>query len=166
MVNREGQMDKEKLRCAVWVFVRQLTNKTGQKGQNATKTSQHKVVYNALKHSQGSYRWGGVILTKRSWDMAVWEFGGMIGKQNNAEGPNFNQNDPPQSHLQCIKILTRLIQMMNGEEMGVKRTNRSWDVTVWVFGGWLTNKTVQKGQISTKMQPKTSHLKSVHNAWK
>jgi hypothetical protein len=32
--------------------------------------------------------------------------------------PKCSQNEPSQSHLQHIKILARIIQMRNGEEMG------------------------------------------------
>ena len=40
---------------------------------------------------------------------------------------------------------------------GVKRMSRSQDMAVWVFGGQLTNKTVQKGRNAAK----TSRSKAI-----
>jgi hypothetical protein len=42
---------------------------------------------------------------------------GAIDTQNSAEGPKCSQNEPFLSHIECINILTRIVQMRNGEEM-------------------------------------------------
>ena len=45
---------------------------------------------------------------------------------------------------------------------GFNCTNRSRDMAVWDFGGWLTHKTVQKGQNAAK----TRQCKTFYIAWK
>ncbi len=74
-------------------------------------------------------RWGQTDKEKlRYGSLSIW---GAIGKQNSAEGPECIQNEPPQSHLQHIKILAWLIQMRNGEKMG---SNRQIEADIWQFG--------------------------------
>ena len=53
-----------------------------------------------------------------------------IDTQNIAECPKFIQNEPAQSRLQRIKILARIIQMRNGEEMG---SNGQIEAKIWQF---------------------------------
>ena len=53
-----------------------------------------------------------------------------IDTQNNAESPKFAQNEPTQSRLQHIKILARIIQMRNGEEMV---SNGQIEAKIWQF---------------------------------
>ena len=82
----------------------------------------------------------------------LWQFGylGDDQHENIIEGQKFSQNKQEvQIHLQCMPILAGLIQMRRSEEMGVKYTNRSQDMAVWVFGGQLMHK-MQKDQNEDK----------------
>jgi hypothetical protein len=73
-----------------------------------------------------------------------------IDTQNNAEGQKFSQSEPSQSRLQRIKILKRIIQMRNGEEMG----SNGWiEAEIWQFG-YLGNDWHTKQCRRSKIQPK------------
>jgi hypothetical protein len=98
--------------------------------------------------------WGQTDKYKARYvSLGIW---GMFDTQNSAEGPKFIQSKPFQSHLQCIKILARIMQMRNGEEMG---SNGQTKAKIWqfVYLERLTHKTVQEGKYAAK----TCHLKAV-----
>jgi hypothetical protein len=54
----------------------------------------------------------------RYGSLGLW---GTIDTKNSAEGPKCSQNETSQSQLQHKKILARIKQMRNDEEMGSKR---------------------------------------------
>ena len=85
--------------------------------------------------------------------LGIW---GMFDTQNSAECPKFMQSKPSHSHLQCIKILARIMQMRNGEEMV---SNGQTEAKIWQFVCLerLTHKTVQKGKCAAVSKPFKTH---------
>ena len=73
-----------------------------------------------------------------------------IDTQNTAEGPKFSQNEPAQSHLQRMKILKRIIQMRNGEEMG---SNGRIEAKIWKFRGTFDTQNSAEGPKCSQNEP-------------
>jgi hypothetical protein len=78
----------------------------------------HKIQERLIEMRNGEEMGSNGQIEAEIWQFVYFLFWRTIDTQNSAEKPKCSQNEPAQSHLQRIKILKRIVQMRNGQEIG------------------------------------------------